>query len=541
MSEHFSTSAVSYAGALLTAETGVETPSQASRRIKKTEGFSEDNSFAIQGDNGFKNEDYRCGGPGLVRLPTLNEILKPNEPLHILYHEELVGSLRDILEKWNVDSRFIHLVRRYHARDSPESSMECIVVSAKKHKLDDSWLNACREIRDLFLEHGRTSSATANGRFLQFSLGVQHLVHFIVHHLDTNDLTLIAVEIIRDSIFHCSVQESVLEERDWDIKAKLGGSLGMQGKSTSSFTFGGFLELQFHRNHQWKRFGLTNFHFMTNDHCLDDWKSQGIMPGDSRNHLTIDHPSRGDYNKSIKHYEKEASSIRTQEYYETKKRMENKDPSLSRIKVANFKHDTDLMNGYIRMARLANEFYLEGGQYLGKVYAASGYRITPSNRLLDWALIEVERERLSDNGIPRVEDLPRSCRERYYPADNTVIKGATNLDADMPLCKIGSRTGFTEGRLGALHVTDLQSWSKNPDGSWNKVRGSLHEIFLVAPRGTFGDPPGDSGDIMMDRNGSFVGLYVGGFLESGTGYFMEAKDLFEDIRAITGATDVKVP
>ncbi|EZG20498.1 hypothetical protein H107_01363 [Trichophyton rubrum CBS 202.88] len=268
----------------------------------------------------------------------------------------------------------------------------------------------------------------------------------------------------------------------------------MQGKSTSSFTFGGFLELQFHRNHQWKRFGLTNFHFMTNDHYLDDWKSQGIMPGDSRNHLTIDHPSRGDYNKSIKHYEKEASSIRTQEYYETKKRMENKDPSLSRIKVANFKHDTDLMNGYIRMARLANEFYLEGCQYLGKVYAASGYRITPSNRLLDWALKE-----------------------------------------------IGSRTGFTEGRLGALHVTDLQSWSKNPDGSWNKVRGSLHEIFPVAPRGTFGDPPGDSGDIMMDRNGSFVGLYVGGFLESGTGYFMEAKDLFEDIRAITGATDVKVP
>ncbi|EZF26558.1 hypothetical protein H113_01314 [Trichophyton rubrum MR1459] len=239
MSEHFSTSAVSYAGALLTAETGVETPSQASRRIKKTEGSSEDNSFAIQGDNGFKNEDYRCGGPGLVRLPTLNEILKPNEPLHILYHEELVGSLRDILEKWNVDSRFIHLVRRYHARDSPESSMECIVVSAKKHKLDDSWLNACREIRDLFLEHGRvrlqieisderalepiiSRSISSNDPFVHGSSiwSIYSLQNWndvrdsIVHHLDTNDLTHIAVEIIRDSIFHCSVQESVLEERD---------------------------------------------------------------------------------------------------------------------------------------------------------------------------------------------------------------------------------------------------------------------------------------------------------------------------------------
>lgn len=72
----------------------------------------------------------------------------------------------------------------------------------------------------------------------------------IFHHLDTNDPTHIAMEIIRDSIFHCSGQESILEERDWDIKAKLGGSLGMRGESRSSFTFGGFLELQFH--HQGK-------------------------------------------------------------------------------------------------------------------------------------------------------------------------------------------------------------------------------------------------------------------------------------------------
>lgn len=142
MSEPFSTSAVSYAGPLLTAEPGMETPSQPSRRIKRREDSSENKGFAILGDTRFKNEDYRCGGPGLVRLPTLNEILKPSEPLYILYHEELVGPLRDVLEKWNVESRFINLVRRYHARDSPDS-VETIVVSAKKHDLDSSWLHAC--------------------------------------------------------------------------------------------------------------------------------------------------------------------------------------------------------------------------------------------------------------------------------------------------------------------------------------------------------------------------------------------------------------
>ncbi|EGE04645.1 hypothetical protein TEQG_03513 [Trichophyton equinum CBS 127.97] len=184
-------------------------------------------------------------------------------------------------------------------------------------------------------------------------------------------------------------------------------------------------------------------------------------------------------------------------------------------------------------------FHHQGNQYLGRVYAASGYRRTPSCTLLDWALIEVERERFSDNEIPRLEDLPRSCRQRYHPADNTVLQGTTYLNTGMPLCKIGSRTGFTEGRLGALHLTDLQSWSKNQDGSWNKVRGSPHEVFPIAPRETFGDP-GDSGAIIMDRNGSFVGLYVGECIETGTSYFMEASDLFHDIKTITGATSVRV-
>lgn len=600
MSEHFSTSAVSFAGPLLTAESGVETTPRATRRIQKREGSSEENGFAILGNNGFKNEDYRCGGPGLVRLPTLNEILKPNEPLYILYHEELVGPLRDILEKWNVDSKYLHLVRRYHARDSPDTSAETVVVSAKKHELDSSWLHACQEIHHLFLQHGQvrlkieisderalepvfSRSITATDPFIHKWQGLKgqilnilegrewtllsahlrgprngkfaHTVVIcvredsrqnwndvrdsIVHHLDTNDLTHTAVEIIRDSIFHYPEQAAILDEQDWNKKAKLGGSLGMGGESTSSFTFGGFLELQFHCHHQWKRFGMTNFHSIANDHCLDDWKRHGIIPDDSRNNISIDHPSLGDHNMSMKYYEDKAADIQTQKYYEVQRRFEGEGPSLSRSQKANFKYDTDLLNRYIKTIDLANEFHQKGNQYLGRVYAASGFRITATNRILDWALIEVERGRLSNNEIPSAEEIPRSRRERYRP-DGTVLQAATYLEADMHLCKIGRRTGFTEGRLGALHVADLQSWSKNQDGSWTKARGSLHEIFPVAPPETFGDP-GDSGAIIMDRNGSFVGLYVGGCIETGTSYFMEASDLFHDIKDITGAIDVRIP
>ncbi|KDB27309.1 hypothetical protein H109_00886 [Trichophyton interdigitale MR816] len=365
MSEPFSTSAVSYAGPLLTAEPGMETPSQPSRRIKRREDSSENKGFAILGDTRFKNEDYRCGGPGLVRLPTLNEILKPSEPLYILYHEELVGPLRDVLEKWNVESRFINLVR-LKIEISDERALE--PVFSRPIPATDPFTHKWPDLKSRILNILKGSEWTLlsahlrgprNGPFIRTIIICvrEDSIHnwndvraSIVHHLDTNDLTHIAVEIIRDSIFHCSGQESENPVHHSLLEDFL--------------NYGSF---HHHHHHQWKRYGVTNFHSTANYPCLDDWKRHGIMPDDSRNislkqknrpdyrlrrnHLTVDHPSHGNYNKSIKHYEKESLIIQTQEYYETKKRMEDEDPSLPKIKIADFKYDTDLLNRYIKTKR----------------------------------------------------------------------------------------------------------------------------------------------------------------------------------------------
>ncbi|EFR01258.1 hypothetical protein MGYG_04263 [Nannizzia gypsea CBS 118893] len=600
MSEgHFHTSAVSYAGPLLTPKISEELPSKPPRRTKQREGSSEDDGPAILGDTELRNEDYRCGGPNLVRLPALSEVIKSSEPIRILFEKELIGPLRDVLEKWNVDSQYINVVRRYSVRARPEAPAATVIVSAKKHELDNSWLLACRGIRDLFLEHGQATLQIeiSDGRALEpiISQSIPRHDPFahawpelqsqilailsdmewtlltvllrgppggpfiptivicvredslqnwndtrdtIVQHLDSNYLTHITVEILRDSIFHCSDQEGTLDERDWDMKAKLGGSLGLRGKSTSSFTFGGFLELEFSHG-QWRKYGVTNFHCVANDKHLDDWKKHGILPGDSRNYLSVDHPSLADHSMSIRYYENKATRIRTESYYEIKKRLEDEDPSLSENTKTTFNYDTDRLNGYIKKVKLANAFHQQGNRYLGGVYAASGYRISTTSRMLDWALIEVRSERLSKNKIPLMEDIPESRRGEYHPA-SAVLQAATPVEADMSLCKVGRRTGFTEGRLNTLHVTQVQKWSQNKDGSWTKICGSLHEIVPVAPQGRFGDA-GDSGSFIMDRHGSFVGLYVGGCLETGTGYFMEASDLFHDIEKITGATNVRVP
>lgn len=73
---------------------------------------------------------------------------------------------------------------------------------------------------------------------------------------------------------------------------------------------------------------------------------------------------------------------------------------------------------------------------------------------------------------------------------------------------------------------------------WKSVKGRVH---LVVPlHSVFGDP-GDSGSFVMSVTGKFVGLYMGGDRDRGTGLFIAAKDLFEDIKLITGAINVRVP
>lgn len=51
---------------------------------------------------------------------------------------------------------------------------------------------------------------------------------------------------------------------------------------------------------------------------------------------------------------------------------------------------------------------------------------------------------------------------------------------------------------------------------------------------------GDSGAAVLDRYGSFVGLYFAGNDYTGTGYFIPAEELFADIKHIAKLSDVKV-
>ncbi|KAK2759030.1 hypothetical protein FQN54_003129 [Arachnomyces sp. PD_36] len=140
--------------------------------------------------------------------------------------------------------------------------------------------------------------------------------------------------------------------------------------------------------------------------------------------------------------------------------------------------------------------------------------------------------------LPRKTDVNNAYRLFYTPAHPTMREVAT-LDDDMPLYKLGRRTGFTGGALNGIRESDIHGWSRDSQGVERFYRGKAH-LVVCRECQAFGDL-GDSGSFVVDEVGRFAGLYLGGDTEKGTGLFTVAEDLFEDIKQITGATDVRAP
>jgi hypothetical protein len=355
--------------------------------------------------------------------------------------------------------------------------------------------------------------------------------------LNSEGLTDIAVEILRGTILQFSYEDRNLEEQDFSVPARFGGSLGPHGSTESSSTLGGFLNLEF-ADGAVRKFGVTNYH------CVDpkmenlEWAQDALFPGDPNNHLELSQPSLSDYNRALDKYREEIRAVKSSVNASIIARVEQNDPSAS-------KRDRRLYDGQqAEIRRLeglitkAEDFYRVGGLQLGKVFAGSGLRVNQSQRILDWALVDIRSDRINDNYILQLEDVSVKLRNIYAP--DKVVSEVIEPEADMPVFKLGKRTGFTHGLMNGTRPTDIQSWHQTRDGSWTKIRGYAWEVVPVNPDAFFGRP-GDSGSFVLDNLGQFVGLYLGGDFKRGTGLFMEAKDLFADIKYVTGAAKVTVP
>ncbi|EFR04682.1 hypothetical protein MGYG_07688 [Nannizzia gypsea CBS 118893] len=286
----------------------------------------------------------------------------------------------------------------------------------------------------------------------------------VVEVLDSMGLHRVAVEIRRGSLlqFHNRLPvEGFLTQNGRSLEPRMGGTIGPHSSTFSSSTFGGSLEVQ-RPSEGWKRYGLTNHHCVTALKSTADWDKHGIMPND---------PSVLRNEKHVYEY--------------------------ARTEISHWRGTLDH----------AREYYLRDQLLLGKVYASSGYRMGTNKRILDWASLEVESKRVSENKLPSIDDIPRGSPALYLTAKE-VLDGPAAPHEEMGVCKIGRNTGFSEGMLGAITETDIQCWFRDANGNWVKSRGLAFLVHRKAPRLTFGKPE-DSGSFIFSLEGSFIGLYMG--------------------------------
>ncbi|KAM5474817.1 hypothetical protein MferCBS49748_000224 [Microsporum ferrugineum] len=578
-------------------------PAHRPRRIRRVEGSSESEAPSSIGDDEIHNEDYRAGGPHLVRLPGLSEPLKRHDPLDVAWDEVLDVPVHNILERYHVNISSVAVVRRCFT-DTPEKYDTVLVIARKQNLASDSWFRACKDMLRLFRSKGfmqlnvEILDERANPQIVSYPISPNdpfvgawnsirpqvlnilgrndwtslyvirrrvkdqregpitvsitvteestndwaRIRDEIVRLLDSSGQYAVAVDICRGDIWQMAYDRTpILENRDWDTRAKLGGSLGPRGSRESASTFGGFVNLQNPISGQWVRFGLTNFHCVvagSNSHpSYEGWVKNGIKPKGCKD-LKLDSPALKDHESALQDnrdkLEKKRNHSLPQDIIQ---RILDDDPS---VRLGD-KMQYEMLKSQIRDIEATIQRATSFGpdkRYLGFVFAASGFTVNPRKQLLDWALINVDTRRITANEIPTTKTVnPKYAGE--YGVSTPVMSGTASAEEDAIVFKTGRTTGFTAGTVNGIKLSDLQGWTTNAQGEREFIRGTAVVVSPFDCNIPFG-APGDSGSFVMNREGKFVGLYVGGDYKNNISLFIEAQCLFEDIKRVTNCRDVRI-
>ncbi|EZF33640.1 hypothetical protein H101_02796 [Trichophyton interdigitale H6] len=381
----------------------------------------------------------------------------------------------------------------------------------------------------------------------------------IIQMLDSRGLHHVAVIIYRESVLHALPDFRILKKRDWELATVFGGSIGLRDSNASPGTFGGYVELQ-SEDGSWRKYGITNYHCIR-ENLPDPEKcdKMGVCPMDAQaNPILVDQPSLKYHEQSIQSYLNDIEEMDNSISPAVKNMIKSGDSSVPKGKVRTYEMNQEIISSTTALIDHGTQFFKEKSYRLGKVHAASGFRVTDQRHLVDWALIEVREERLGGNNvgsssvdcalamefanlgqIPQNSNsgLPQRVRNSYMP-EETFISGTSKIEEGMPVFKLGNCTGFTAGQVNGTKEASFKHWMKNEDGEWTSILG---RCYSVAPRAcsAFGDA-GDSGSLVLSDDGKLVGLYFAGDRDLGWGLFIGWNDIFNDIKDITGL-NVRVP
>lgn len=227
----------------------------------------------------------------------------------------------------------------------------------------------------------------------------------IVELLEVNDFAEVAVEIGRGSICRSAQKDTkFLSEDAYQMKARMGTSMGPSGNIKRAGTFGCYVRLQSSKNNIWHTFGLTCHHVMlpsSSNHQLQDlWDRHGIMPSEEASKLKLDMPSLLDHLDTMKTYKDVIQSRETEDHKSVRRRVQDPDDFVPLYQSKAFERDEKFIVERKTVVRTAENFFESGSEQLGSVFASSGLCLSrSSNASVDWALLEMNPTRASINYV----------------------------------------------------------------------------------------------------------------------------------------------
>ncbi|EFR03926.1 hypothetical protein MGYG_06925 [Nannizzia gypsea CBS 118893] len=373
--------------------------------------------------------------------------------------------------------------------------------------------------------------------------------------------------------------DQFLPESAWQAPLQLGLSLGLYQSTYSSSTFGGWIEIQEHEDSEWIRLGVTCFHSVipnlgtlsSKDRSeIYDAFSVGIPANDPiGRRLRVEQPSLKDATAVINEASRMLDRTPDQSFQEIKEIIDKgedvsprsrqrydrvtakyaavkasllttkefHEPQLPCSEPCNnlFSSSLPINPRCGTISNLREDSFSQS--YAGHVYAASGYRqILSSNisekrmRQANWALLDAPKARQSNNSVRTYGDI--SISSDLFPLES--FKGLPNENTS--LFKLGRSTRRTMGKLSGLVSAHIPT--HNRDGGDSVL--PTYEYAVFADVGTRFSDPGDSGALVFDGDINCVGLLFAGNSTSKASYITILPDLFEDIKAVTGAFDVRI-
>lgn len=140
--------------------------------------------------------------------------------------------------------------------------------------------------------------------------------------------------------------------------------------------------------------------------------------------------------------------------------------------------------------------------------------------------------------MPRKEEFPEAARE-YWTASEEIVSSIAEPDSTIAVYKVGRTTGATSGCINGIRSTRFEVPSAHKVGQWRKIEAL--DYTISCRQGKEFSRPGDSGGLILDGTGAMVGLLLGGNSLTNVTHFSAVGELFADIKAATGAIDVRLP